>query len=173
RDQCALHRPRCGDPRRPQGLRMASLRLDLAVPTRSFELELALELGRETVALVGPSGAGKTTVLRAIAGLLRPSRGIVECGGRVWFGPGTNLRPEQRSVGFVFQEYALFPHLSVEQNVGFGGRRADGLLRRLRIEDLARAKPAELSGGERQRVALARALARDPQVLLLDEPMAA
>ncbi len=150
-----------------------ALRLDLTVPTRSFELELALELGRETVALVGPSGAGKTTVLRAVAGLVRPSRGIVECDGHVWFGRGTNLRPEQRSVGFVFQEYALFPHLSVEQNVGFGGGAVDGLLDRLGIAHLARAKPRELSGGERQRVALARALARQPSVLLLDEPMSA
>jgi molybdate transport system ATP-binding protein len=152
---------------------MASLRLDLAVPTRSFELELALEVGQETVALVGPSGAGKTTVLRAVAGLVRPSRGRVECDGAVWFGPGRNLRPEQRSVGFVFQEYALFPHLTVEQNVRFGGAALDGLLDRLGIAHLTRAKPRDLSGGERQRVALARALARRPRVLLLDEPMAA
>jgi ABC-type sulfate/molybdate transport systems ATPase subunit len=152
---------------------MASLRINLAVPTRSFELAVALEVGRETVALVGPSGAGKTTVLRAVAGLVRPSRGTVECDGTLWFGPGTNLRPEQRSVGFVFQEYALFPHLTVEQNVRFGGGAVDGLLERLGIADLTRAKPRDLSGGERQRVALARALARRPQVLLLDEPMAA
>ena len=152
---------------------MASLRLDLAVPTRSFQLELALAVGRETVALVGPSGSGKTTVLRAVAGLQRPSRGTVECDGTVWFGDGTNLRPEQRSVGFVFQEYALFPHLSVERNVRFGGVAADGLLDRLGIAHLAKAKPRELSGGERQRVALARALARQPSVLLLDEPTAA
>jgi molybdate transport system ATP-binding protein len=152
---------------------MASLRFDLAVPTRSFELELALEVGRETVALVGPSGAGKTTVLRAVAGLVRPSRGTVECDGAVWFGPARNLRPEQRSVGFVFQEYALFPHLTVEQNVRFGGGAVDGLLERLGIAALAKAKPRELSGGERQRVALARAVARRPSVLLLDEPMSA
>jgi molybdate transport system ATP-binding protein len=152
---------------------MASLRLDLTVPTRSFELDLALEVEPETVALVGPSGAGKTTVLRAVAGLVRPTRGTVECDGAVWFGQGTNLRPEQRSVGFVFQEYALFPHLSVERNVAFGGGAADDLLDRFRIAHLAKAKPGALSGGERQRVALARALARRPQVLLLDEPMAA
>ena len=86
---------------------------------------------------------------------------------------GIDRRPEERSVGFVFQEYALFPHLSVERNVTFGGGRADELLRRLHIEHLAAARPGELSGGERQRVALARALARKPDVLLLDEPMAA
>ncbi len=154
---------------------MASLRVDLSLPLRAFDLELALEAGPETVALVGPSGAGKTSVLRAIAGLARPAHGTVACGDDVWFDSERRIdrRPEERSVGFVFQEYALFPHLSVEQNVTFGGGRSDGLLRRLRIEDLARAKPSELSGGERQRVAIARALAREPRVLLLDEPMAA
>jgi molybdenum ABC transporter ATP-binding protein len=154
---------------------MASLRLDLSLPLRAFALELALEVGAETVALVGPSGAGKTSLLRSVAGLARPERGIISSGAEVWFDSarGIDRRPEQRSVGFVFQEYALFPHLNVERNVTFGGGAADGLLRRLRIEHLAHAQPAELSGGERQRVALARALARDPQVLLLDEPMAA
>jgi len=152
---------------------MASLHFDLAVPTRSFDVELALDVGAETVALVGPSGAGKTTVLRAVAGLARPARGSIVCGDDVWFGDGTDLRPEQRSVGFVFQEYALFPHLTVERNVTFAGGEADGLLERLRIAHLAHAKPRDLSGGERQRVALARALARRPRVLLLDEPMGA
>ncbi|MDX6409158.1 MAG: molybdate transport system ATP-binding protein [Gaiellaceae bacterium] len=154
---------------------MASLHLDLSLPLRAFDLELALELGPETVALVGPSGAGKTSVLRAIAGLARPARGLITCMDDVWFDSdaGVDRRPEERSVGFVFQEYALFPHLTVEQNIAFGGGRADGLLRRLRIEHLARIKPSQLSGGERQRVALARALARSPRVLLLDEPMAA
>ena len=154
---------------------MASLRLDLSLPLRNSDLELALEVGRETVALVGPSGAGKTSVLRSIAGLARPTRGTVLCGDEIWFDADRRVdrRPEERSVGFVFQEYALFPHLNVEQNVTFGGARADRLLWRLHIEHLAKAKPSELSGGERQRVALARALAREPRVLLLDEPMAA
>jgi molybdenum ABC transporter ATP-binding protein len=154
---------------------MAALHLDLSLPLRAFDLELALEVGPETVALVGPSGAGKTSVLRSIAGLARPARGRVTCSGDVWFDSegGIDRRPEERSVGFVFQEYALFPHLSVEQNVVFGGGRAHGLLQRLRIEHLARVKPPQLSGGERQRVAIARALARGPRVLLLDEPMAA
>jgi molybdenum ABC transporter ATP-binding protein len=154
---------------------MASLRFDLSLPLRTFDLELALDVGRETVALVGPSGAGKTSVLRSIAGLTRPARGMVACGDDVWFDAERHVDrpPEERSVGFVFQEYALFPHLNVEQNVAFGGGRVDRLLRRLKIEHLARAKPSELSGGERQRVAVARALAREPKVLLLDEPMAA
>jgi molybdate transport system ATP-binding protein len=152
---------------------MASLRLDLTIPTRSFDVELSLDVGRETVALVGPSGAGKTTVLRAVAGLAKPARGTVVCGDETWFGPRVDRRPEDRSVGYVFQEYALFPHLTVLKNVTFGGDAVDGLLDRLRIAELANERPGALSGGERQRVALARALARRPRVLLLDEPMAA
>ncbi len=155
---------------------MGSLRLDVSVPLRTFGLELALELERETVALVGPSGAGKTTVLRSIAGLVRPERGSIVCDGETWLdrGRGVDWPPERRSVGLVFQEYALFPHLSVERNVAFGGAREPAdLLRRLGIGHLARAKPGRLSGGERQRVALARALGRGPKVLLLDEPMSA
>jgi molybdate transport system ATP-binding protein len=155
---------------------MGTLRVDVAVPLRAFGVELALEVGAETVALVGPSGAGKSTVLRAVAGLVRPARGVVACGGERWFDSEARLHrpPEERSVGLVFQEYALFPHLSVRDNVAFGGRRrVDELLARLRIAELARARPAELSGGERQRVALARALAREPKVLLLDEPLSA
>jgi molybdate transport system ATP-binding protein len=155
---------------------MVPLRLDLALPLRAFDLALDVDVGAETFALVGPSGAGKTSVLRCVAGLARPERGTIACGADVWFDSERriNLKPEQRSVGYVFQEYALFPHLTVEQNVTFGGgARVDRLLWRLRIEHLVQAKPGELSGGERQRVALARALAREPQVLLLDEPMAA
>jgi molybdate transport system ATP-binding protein len=145
-------------------------------PLRSFSLSLDVELGRETLALVGPSGAGKSSVLRAIAGLLRPERGRIALGARPWLDTEEqiDLPPERRSVGLVFQEYALFPHLDVRRNVAFGGRgRVDELLERFRISHLARARPADLSGGERQRVALARALARDPAVLLLDEPLSA
>ena len=154
---------------------MVSLRVDLSLPLRSFDLELTLDLGRETVALVGPSGAGKTSVLRAIAGLARPARGSIACDDDVWFDAARRIdrRPEERSVGYVFQDYALFPHLTVQQNVMFGAARPNGLLRRLEIDHLARAKPGELSGGERQRVAIARALAREPRALLLDEPMSA
>ena len=155
---------------------MDTLTLDLAHPLRSFALEVALEVGRETVALVGPSGAGKSSVLRAIAGLLRPEQGKIAFGAAAWFDSdtGVDLPPERRSVGLVFQEYALFPHLTVEANVGFGGRsRVGELLDRFRIAHLAQVRPSELSGGERQRVALARALARDPAVLLLDEPLSA
>jgi ABC-type sulfate/molybdate transport systems ATPase subunit len=146
---------------------MARLLLDFSLPLRSFELELTLPVER-TVALVGPSGAGKTSVLRVVAGLLEPARGGVSLGGSPWDG----LPPERRRVGFVFQDYALFPHLSVRANVAFAGP-VGNLLERFRIDHVADQKPEELSGGERQRVALARALARDPQVLLLDEPLAA
>jgi ABC-type sulfate/molybdate transport systems ATPase subunit len=155
---------------------MDALRLDIALPLRSFRLELELEVARETFALVGPSGAGKTTVLRSVAGLVRPERGRIALDGHVLFdsAAGVDLRPEERRVGFVFQDYALFPHMTVEENVAYGGRaRVSELLQRFRIDHLARARPAQLSGGERQRVGLARALARDPDVLLLDEPLAA
>ncbi len=157
---------------------METLELDLDHGLRTFRLELALTIGAETVALVGPSGAGKSSVLRAVAGLLRPERGFVAFGRQTWFdrGGGIDLPPERRRVGLVFQEYALFPHLDVRRNVLFGARdrrTVPDLLERLRIGELADARVTELSGGERQRVALARALAREPDVLLLDEPLSA
>jgi molybdate transport system ATP-binding protein len=155
---------------------MDTLALDLDHALRAFRLEVGLEVGRETLALVGPSGAGKSSILRAVAGLLTPSRGRVAAGTATWLDTERriDLPPERRSVGLVFQEYALFPHLDVRRNVAFGGGdRVDELLDRFRIAHLASARPAALSGGERQRVALARALARDPAVLLLDEPLSA
>ena len=154
---------------------MATLASDFRLALRSFELRLALDVER-TVALLGPSGAGKSSVLRVIAGLARPEAGRVDLDGEVWVDVErrTFRPPEERRVGLVFQEYALFPHLSVRQNVAFGGKaRADELLERFGLSHLAAARPDKLSGGERQRVALARALARDPGVLLLDEPLAA
>jgi molybdenum ABC transporter ATP-binding protein len=155
---------------------MARLVLDqITVPLRSFDLELTLEVGA-TVALVGPSGAGKTTVLRSVAGLVRPKSGRIRCDDAVWFDGERNLclPPERRQVGLVFQDYALFPHMTVRQNVEYARRhRATEYLDRFGIGHLERARPGDLSGGERQRVALARALARDPNVLLLDEPLSA
>ena len=155
---------------------MATLQTDFTLPLRAFALELALDVSG-TVALVGPSGAGKTSALRVIAGLAEPARGSVALDGERWLDSerSISLPPERRRVGLVFQDYALFPHLSVRGNVAFGagGRGVGPLLERFRIGHLASAHPQELSGGERQRVALARALARDPAVLLLDEPLAA
>jgi molybdenum ABC transporter ATP-binding protein len=155
---------------------MATLRLDqINVPLRSYDLELSLDVGA-TVALVGPSGSGKTTILHVIAGLTRPRAGRVAVDDDIWFDShsGRELPPEQRRVGLVFQEYALFPHMTVRQNIEYARREsADEYLERFRISHLESARPGQLSGGERQRVALARALARGPQVLLLDEPLSA
>jgi iron(III) transport system ATP-binding protein len=128
-------------------------------------------------AVLGLSGCGKTTLLRVIAGFERAERGAIELGGRTLEDGRTYLPPEKRSIGYVAQEGALFPHLSVEQNVGFGlarrerkGAAVAELLEMVGIAQLAARLPHELSGGEQQRVALARALARRPQALLLDEP---
>jgi molybdate transport system ATP-binding protein len=148
-----------------------------------LEVELAVEPG-ECLALAGPSGAGKTSVLRVAAGLLRPAHGRVEANGETWLDTarGVDVPAERRRCGYVFQDYALFPHLNACQNVayplvGLGRRerraRALELLERLGLGERAEARPGSLSGGERQRVALARALARSPEVLLLDEPLSA
>ena len=138
------------------------------------EVTLAVHPG-ELFAVLGPSGCGKTTLLRLIAGFERPDRGSVTVGGRRIAGDGVWVAPERRRIGMVFQDYALFPHLTVERNVAFGCRRADreGPQRALELVGLqhkAARHPHELSGGERQRVALARALAPGPDVVLLDEP---
>lgn len=138
----------------------------------------------ELLALVGPSGSGKTTLLRTIAGLYRPQGGRVECAGEVWFDAERkhSLSPQSRRVGIVFQDYALFPHLTASQNIQLPLRhlpqpqrheQAEQWLAKVRLDGLGKRYPNALSGGQRQRVALARALARDPQVLLLDEPFSA
>ncbi len=135
------------------------------------------------LALAGPSGAGKTSVLRIVAGLLHPDVGRVTCAGERWLDTArdVDLPPERRGCGFLFQGYALFPHLRAWENVAYGlpgsrrarRPRAVALLERFGAARLADARPGELSGGERQRVALARALARSPRALLLDEPLSA
>jgi len=148
-----------------------------------LEVALACRPG-ELLALVGPSGSGKTTVLRAIAGLYRPATGRIRSGSETWFDgeTGVVVPPQARAVGLVFQDYALFPHLSAIDNVRLAMRHvcepersaaAAALLARLHLDGLEARFPDQLSGGQRQRVAIARALARDPRVLLLDEPFAA
>jgi len=141
------------------------------------DASLTLNPGRLTC-LLGPSGCGKSTLLRLIAGLEPVDAGEIVAGGQVLSSPGRHVPPERRDVGLVFQDYALFPHLTVADNVGFGlkapraERRAAALalLRRVRLEHRADAWPQALSGGEQQRVALVRALARKPAAVLLDEP---
>jgi len=132
----------------------------------------------EIVALLGPSGSGKTTLLRLVAGFEQPDAGSVWVGGRLVADGATWVEPEDRRIGMVFQQGALFPHLTVEKNVGFGTARAQAsrvreCLSLVGLEDRADAFPHELSGGERQRIALARALAPEPAAVLLDEPFAA
>ncbi|HVS50253.1 MAG TPA: ABC transporter ATP-binding protein [Candidatus Dormibacteraeota bacterium] len=161
----------------------ASIRLTLG--PLNLEMELAINED-EVVALLGPNGAGKTTLLRAVAGLIPFRSGHVRLDGKVLEDTATGqyVPTERRPIGFVFQDYLLFPHLSVLDNVAFGLRsrgmsrgpaaeKAMQWLDRVGLKAYSRAKPAELSGGQRQRVALARALAPDPRLLLLDEPLSA
>jgi molybdate transport system ATP-binding protein len=136
------------------------------------------------VVLYGPSGCGKTTVLRCLAGLESPEQGVIQFGDQAWTDAATHVcwTPQQRDVGFLFQEYALFPHLTVEQNIGYGlshqpakvRRQLTGeLIERLGLNGLEQRFPQQISGGQKQRVALARVLVRRPKLLLLDEPLSA
>jgi molybdate transport system ATP-binding protein len=132
------------------------------------------------IAWLGASGSGKTTLLRCLAGLERPQRGQITFNGEAWFDTERNIDvpPEQRRVGVLFQDYALFPHLSVAQNITFGApsgnmHRIAEVMEMLRLTGFERRLPRDLSGGQQQRVALARALCREPQLLLLDEPLSA
>ncbi|MBN1530723.1 MAG: ABC transporter ATP-binding protein [Thermoleophilaceae bacterium] len=148
-------------------------------PVRAVQ-EVDLEIARgELVAVLGPSGCGKTTLLRLMAGFERPDAGSITVSGRELAGPSTFVPPESRRVGIVFQDYALFPHLTVEANVAFGLSRRERdereritrtTLELVGLQHKAASHPHELSGGERQRVALARALAPAPELILLDEP---
>ncbi|GGK98967.1 hypothetical protein GCM10007382_18980 [Salinibacterium xinjiangense] len=158
-------------------------RLRLARGAFTLDLELVVTVGR-TLALLGPNGAGKSTALGMLAGMIDLDSGSIVVGGRVLDDDSTHVETEHRRVGVMFQDYLLFPHLSVLENVAFGARstgvpraaaRGAALewLDRLGIADLASSRPPQLSGGQAQRVALGRALASDPKLLLLDEPLAA
>lgn len=163
------------------GDRGLQVQLDQSLPI-PLQVELYCPPG-QVLSLVGPSGSGKSTVLRAIAGLLRTAKGRVACGGELWLdsAQGRRWTPQQRRVGMVFQQYALFPHLSALANVAEAVPRvhadrldrAQALLARVNLRGLEARRPHELSGGQQQRVALARALAREPAVLLMDEPFSA
>ncbi len=137
------------------------------------EVSLQIPEGATTTILFGPSAAGKTTVLRCIAGLEKLSRGRIVFDGSDW----TNIPPQGRPIGFLFQDYALFPHLRVRDNIAYGVRESSGVVESfasmLKVNDVLDRWPSELSGGQQQRVALARALARKPRLLLLDEPLSA
>ena len=155
---------------------------------RVFDLDIAFASDSERIVLYGPSGSGKSLTLKAMAGLMTPDAGHIRLDGRTLFDAGqqVNLRPQQRNVAYLFQDYALFPHLTVAQNIAFGLARGCVNLRRpathpavqkwiaaFGLQAIAGSHPAQISGGQRQRVALARALVSEPDILLLDEPFAA
>ena len=161
------------------------LRVAIEKQLSVLRLDVSLEMTQGVLVLFGPSGAGKTSVLNAIAGLLRPDRGHIEVAGQTVFASGgeharIDVPVRARGIGYVMQDYALFPHMSALENVAYAIRREPGareraraLLARAGMEAHAQLMPAQLSGGQQQRVALARAVARRPRVLLLDEPFAA
>jgi molybdate transport system ATP-binding protein len=164
------------------------LRKRLQHGRQHFSLDLAFSSAAPRVVLFGPSGAGKTQTLKMVAGLVRPDEGRVVLAGRTLFdsAQGLHLSPQQRRLGYLFQDYALFPHLTVRQNIGFSlqagwwnpGRRrhhpeVQRWLKNFELQAVADLYPHQVSGGQRQRTALARALLNQPQALLLDEPFAA
>jgi molybdate transport system ATP-binding protein len=157
------------------------IQLEVSISKKIAELQVNISFSCSSgslLAITGPSGSGKTTVMRIIAGLERPDTGFVTCNHVVWENTekGVCLPPMKRKTGYVFQEYSLFPHLSVEKNVAFAAKNmiyVQELMELFGISHLKARKPQRISGGERQRTALAQALAREPDVLLLDEPFSA
>ena len=164
---------------------MLNISLDTQLNTFRLSLNMSAEQGQTTV-LLGESGAGKSTVLRIVAGLLKPKKGYISLGDTIYFDSeqGIDVPPQERPFGYVFQDYALFPHLTVFENVAFGLRaqrlprsqirqRVGEALEQVRLPGLDQRRPTQLSGGQQQRVAIARALALQPHLLLLDEPLSA
>lgn len=160
------------------------LKIRLKKSLKEFSLDISFSVDQEILAIVGASGCGKTMTLKCIAGLFQPDEGSISLDEKLLYDAqaGINLPPRQREVGFVFQNYALFPHMSVIDNVAFGIRqlkkhdvkeRVNLLLQKMRLEQFGQRYPGQLSGGQQQRVAIARALANEPRVLLLDEPFSA
>ncbi|SHG25923.1 ABC transporter ATP-binding protein [Flagellimonas flava] len=145
-----------------------------------LSLDIAIDKGK-LVTLYGPSGAGKTSTLRILSGLLKPDNGYIAVDGRIWLdtAKGIDLKPQERGIGYVFQDYALFPHLTIRQNLEFGLKKSQPrevvseLIHIMELENIQDRKPNTLSGGQQQRVALARALVQRPKLLLLDEPLSA
>lgn len=164
------------------------LQKELRAADRVFSLDITLASDSQRIVLYGPSGSGKSLTLKAIAGLMRPDSGHIRIQGRTLFdsAQGIDVRVQERNVAYLFQDYALFPHLTVAQNIAFGLARGSINLRRpaehpavrqwlqaFELEAIAHSRPAQISGGQRQRVALARALVAEPDMLLLDEPFSA
>jgi molybdate transport system ATP-binding protein len=156
-----------------------SLHASIKKRLKFFDLEISLECGdEEMLVMIGPSGGGKTTITRMIAGLEKPDEGRIVYNDQVWFdsGKSINVPPRKRQVGYVFQDYTLFPHLNLYKNAAFAAvdkEEVDSLLKLFKIDHLRDRKPDKVSGGERQRCAICQALARRPRLMLLDEPFSA
>ncbi|MFS0687767.1 ATP-binding cassette domain-containing protein [Sporosarcina sp. 179-K 8C2 HS] len=158
------------------------LKVNIKKRLAHYDLDIEFGMKDEILVLFGPSGSGKTTILHMIAGLTKPDEGLIKLGDNTFFqGKGSSLSVQERNVGMLFQDYALFPHMTAGRNIRYGMKSkdedrsfvVDHLLHVLGIQQLVSKYPHQISGGEKQRVALARALASEPSILLLDEPLSA